>query len=62
MYLFFLNRLQNFDDTALVINSVNAFKHLAVFTTSHLPDDLVVILVPAARMMYAQGQKRVELC
>ncbi len=45
-HLFLLDRLKNLDDTALIVECVDTFKHFTVLATSHLPYHLIVILVP----------------
>lgn len=50
--LFLLDRLENFDDAFLVIDDVYTLKHFTVFASANLPDDLIVILVPAAGTVF----------
>jgi hypothetical protein len=44
-YLLFLNRLEDFNDTALIVCYIHSFKDFTVFTSAYFPHDLVVILL-----------------
>lgn len=46
-HLLFLHRLENLDDAFLVVDNVNTFKDFTVLPSAHLPDYLIVVLIPA---------------
>ena len=47
-HLLLLHRLEDFDDALVVVDHIDALKHLAVLAPPNLADHLIVILLPAA--------------
>lgn len=52
VYLFLLHGFKNLNDTFFIVSAVNTLKHLAVFPSTHLPHDFIIILVPVKRTPY----------
>jgi hypothetical protein len=44
-YLLFLDRLQDFNNTFLIIVNIDSLKDFTVFASSNFPDNFVVILL-----------------
>ncbi len=45
-YLLLLHRFQDFDDALLIVDCVDALKHLTILASAHFSHNLVVVLVP----------------
>jgi hypothetical protein len=56
--LVFLHGLQDFDDNALIVQSVDSFVHFRVLASTDLLDDLIVVLGPAQQQSKLNNEAR----
>ena len=53
-----LTGLQDFDDNALIVQSVDSFVHFRVLASTDLLDDLIVVLGPAQQQSKLNNEAR----
>lgn len=59
-YLFLLHWFKNLNDTFLIVSAVNTLKHLTIFSSPHLPHNLIIILVPVKRTPLSKEGKNIS--
>lgn len=52
--LLLLHRLEDFDDTFLVVHDIDPFKHLGILASSDLPHNLIIVSIPTISLQTTQ--------